>query len=84
MFSDQVKHSLLQLLKNTSAIEQKWLIRMIMKEMRLGISEQSILNAFHVDAKDLYDVSNSLSKVVDQEFNLNVFFIILLLTPFAR
>ncbi|KAG1700928.1 DNA ligase 4 [Nymphon striatum] len=60
---DQMKHGLMKLLQSTSAIEQKWLIRMILKDMRLGISEQSILNAFHVDAKDLYDVSNSLSKV---------------------
>lgn len=61
--SDEVKHSLLHLLRNTSALEQKWLIRMILKDMKLGLSENSILNAFHPDARDLYDVTNSLEKV---------------------
>ena len=61
--SDEVKHSLLHLLRNTSALEQKWLIRMILKDMKLGLSENSILYAFHPDARDLYDVTNSLEKV---------------------
>ncbi|CAM1297752.1 LIG4 (predicted) [Pycnogonum litorale] len=59
----QIKYHLLQLLRNTSATEQKWLIRMIMKDMKMGLSEQSILNVFHADGQDLYDVSNNLSKV---------------------
>lgn len=54
----------MQLLKNTSALEQKWLIRMIMKDMKMGMSEKSVLNAFHADARDLFDVSNSLFKVL--------------------
>lgn len=60
---DNVKHSLLKLLRNTSALEQKWLIRMILKDMKLGLSENSVLKAFHADAKDLFDVTNSLEKV---------------------
>ncbi|XP_035224665.1 DNA ligase 4-like [Stegodyphus dumicola] len=60
---DEMKGDLLHLLRNTSAIEQKWLIRIILKDMKLGISENSVLNAFHPDAKDLYNVTNSLEKV---------------------
>ncbi|GFV88356.1 DNA ligase 4 [Trichonephila clavipes] len=60
---DNLKQDLLHLLRNTSALEQKWLIRMILKDMKLGISENTILKAFHADARDLYDVTNSLEKV---------------------
>lgn len=60
---DLVKQHLLHLIRNTSALEQKWLIRMIMKEMRFGLSETSVLSTFHPDAKDLYDVTNNLIKV---------------------
>ncbi|GAB6026089.1 DNA ligase (ATP) [Chamberlinius hualienensis] len=60
---DGVKRHLKHLLCNTSAMEQKWLIRMIMKDMKFGLSEQSIFSIYHPDAKDLYDVTNNLQKV---------------------
>ncbi|UYV82304.1 hypothetical protein LAZ67_21001670 [Cordylochernes scorpioides] len=60
---DSMKKSLLYLLRNMSALEQKWLIRMILKEMRLGISENTILKIFHPDAIDLYDHTTSLENV---------------------
>lgn len=60
---DLVKKSLMTLLRNTSAIEQKWLIRMILKEMKVGLSQQSILSTFHPDAEDLFNVTNNLAKV---------------------
>ncbi|PIK62711.1 putative DNA ligase 4 [Apostichopus japonicus] len=60
---DVVKKNLMHLLRNTSAIEQKWLIRMIMKEMKVGISQASIFAVFHSDAEDFFNVTNSLSKV---------------------
>uniref|UniRef100_T1JBC6 DNA ligase n=1 Tax=Strigamia maritima TaxID=126957 RepID=T1JBC6_STRMM len=60
---DNVKKSLFSLLRRTSAFEQKWLIRIIMKSMKLGQSELTVLNAFHPDAKEAYDNSSSLLKV---------------------
>lgn len=47
----------------TSAEEQKWLIRIILKDMKLGLGQSSVLDTFHPDAKDLYDVTNTLSEV---------------------
>lgn len=47
-----------------SAIQQKWLIRLLLKDMRLGVAHKKILNVYHQDANDLYDVSNSLKKVI--------------------
>jgi DNA ligase-4 len=58
-----VLKSIMHLLKNMSALEQKWLIRMIMKELKCGISQQTVFSLFHEDAEDLYNVTNSLEKV---------------------
>lgn len=43
--------------------EQKWLIRILLKDLNLGLSQNTILGLFHYDAVDLYDVSNDLQKV---------------------
>lgn len=47
-----------------SANEQKWLVRLLLKDMRLGIAHTKILKAYHCDANDLYDVCNDLIKVL--------------------
>ena len=51
------------MLKNMTAEEQKWLIRIIMKELKMGLSQQSIFNVFHQDAEDVFNVKMSLHKV---------------------
>lgn len=58
-----MKKALQLLLRNTSALEQKWLIRIILKEMKIGISENSFFSVFHADASDLFNVCSNLEKV---------------------
>lgn len=58
-----VKRALQLLLRNTSALEQKWLVRMILKELKTGLSENSVFGVFHPDAVDLFSVCSSLEKV---------------------
>lgn len=60
---DQVKKSLLHLITQSSALEQKWLIRMLLKDMKLGISKETVLQVFHPDAPELYNVTTDLNKV---------------------
>jgi len=60
---ERVREELLHLLTRSSALEQKWLIRMILKDMRLGISKETVLQAFHPDAAELYNVNADLDKV---------------------
>ena len=60
---DGVRRHLLKMLKNMSAMEQKWLIRMIMKELKVGLSQQSVFSVFHQDAEDVFNVKMSLEKV---------------------
>lgn len=63
---DLVKKSLLHLITHSSALEQKWLVRMILKDMKLGISKETVLQVFHPDSPDLYNVSTDLNKVCQQ------------------
>ncbi|KAL6061109.1 hypothetical protein STEG23_032481 [Scotinomys teguina] len=63
---DLVKKSLLQLISQSSALEQKWLIRMIIKDLKLGVSQQTIFNVFHNDAVELHNVTTDLEKVCRQ------------------
>ncbi|XP_030210368.1 DNA ligase 4 [Gadus morhua] len=60
---ERVRSSLLHLITQSSALELKWLIRMILKDMKLGISKETVLQAFHPDASELYNVSADLDKV---------------------
>ncbi|XP_018322080.1 DNA ligase 4 [Agrilus planipennis] len=55
--------TLFKLFRATSAKEQKWLIRIILKDMKLGIGQDSILNTFHPDAVEFYASNSSLTKV---------------------
>lgn len=51
------------MLRNMSASEQKWLIRMVMKELKVGLSQQSMFSVFHQDAEQLFNVKMSLQAV---------------------
>lgn len=54
---------MIELLRKMSALEQKWLMRLILKSMRLGLGNKMILDIYHPDSMELFDVSNSLQKV---------------------
>lgn len=69
---DLMRKSLLHLITQSSALEQKWLIRMILKDMKLGISKETVLQAFHPDAAELYNVNTDLNKVCQQLHNPSV------------
>lgn len=60
---ETVRKHLMHLLTSLSPTEQKWLIRMIMKELKIGLSQASVLSVYHADAEELYNVNNNLEKV---------------------
>ncbi|XP_033837878.2 DNA ligase 4 [Periophthalmus magnuspinnatus] len=66
---DLVRQSLLHLITQSSALEQKWLIRMILKDMKISISKETVLQVFHPDAAELYNVNTDLNKVCQQLHN---------------
>ncbi|CAF1064672.1 unnamed protein product [Adineta ricciae] len=58
-----IDHRLTYLLRHLSALELKWLIRILLKDLRISLKENSILECFHPDAKDLFDHTSNLFKV---------------------
>lgn len=61
---EDIEQILLSMLLKFSANEQKWLIRLLLKDMRLGVAQKKILSTYHRDANDLYDSCSSLIKVI--------------------
>ncbi|KAG9296314.1 hypothetical protein G9A89_014906 [Geosiphon pyriformis] len=54
---------------NCTAEEQKWIIRIILRELKIGMNEKSVLQVFHPDAEDLFNVCSCLEKVCTELAN---------------
>ncbi|KAJ9102382.1 hypothetical protein QFC21_002782 [Naganishia friedmannii] len=50
-------------MQNLSAEEQRWLIRIILKDLKAGVREKTVLSAFHPQAIELFNVSSDLKRV---------------------
>ncbi|KAK1322796.1 DNA ligase 4 [Acorus calamus] len=55
-----------ELIKRTNALEMKWIIMIILKDLKLGISEKSIFHEFHPDAEDFFNVTCDLKLVCEK------------------
>jgi len=65
------KKVLIELIKSMNATEQKWLIRIILKDMRMGIKHESIFKIFHPYALDLYNACSNLREVCEKCISKN-------------
>ncbi|KAL3644155.1 hypothetical protein CASFOL_012087 [Castilleja foliolosa] len=54
------------LIRKTNAQEMKWIIMIILKDLKLGVSEKSIFHEFHLDAEDLFNVTCDLKLVCEK------------------
>ncbi|XP_028034475.1 DNA ligase 4-like isoform X2 [Bombyx mandarina] len=61
--SDILDQTFSYILRKLTAEQLKWFLRIILKDMRLGVSDNHILSCFHPDAPEIYKMTNSLSKV---------------------
>ncbi|XP_014279240.1 DNA ligase 4 [Halyomorpha halys] len=52
--------------------EQKWLIRIIIKEMGIGLGTNRMLGLYHPDAVELYSLTNSICQVCSKLKDRNV------------
>lgn len=52
------------LVKNYTSLENKWIVRIINKNLKIGMSESSVLPAYHQDALELFNVCSDLRKTV--------------------
>ena len=60
-----IERILLELFRQMSDIQVKWLVRLILKDMRLSLGQNSVLNELHPDARELFDVNANLRKVCE-------------------
>ena len=49
--------------RRMSPDELLWLIRIILREMKVGATERTLFNVWHPDAENLYSISSSLRRV---------------------
>ncbi|KAJ7583239.1 DNA ligase 4 [Mycena floridula] len=59
---------------NTTPEEQKWIARIILKDMIISVKETTVFSVFHKDAQDLYNTCSDLKRVAwtlsDPDFSL--------------
>ena len=60
---DKKKTVLMSILRTMSAVEQKWVLRILLKDMRLHIQHSPILGRFHPCAVELYNTTTDLREV---------------------
>ncbi|KAH9305329.1 hypothetical protein KI387_009733, partial [Taxus chinensis] len=52
-----------ELISKTNAVEMKWILMIILKDMKLAMSEKSLFHEFHPDAEDMFNVTCDLQMV---------------------
>jgi DNA ligase-4 len=57
---------LAELINRTNVQEMRWIIMIILKELKLGISEKTVFSVFHPDAEDLFNVTCDLKLVCEK------------------
>ncbi|CAA7265112.1 unnamed protein product [Cyclocybe aegerita] len=76
MGKQDVQSKILQRIYNRStAEEQRWIVRIVLKDMVISVKETTVFSVFHPDAQDLYNTCSDLKKVAwelwDPSFRLN-------------
>lgn len=51
------------LIRKCTAEELKWLVRIILKDLKIGLSHERVLPIYHVDALEYYNATSSLREV---------------------
>jgi DNA ligase-4 len=64
---NQAKKIILSKVFNSSTLlEHKWLLRIILKDLKIGIGHETILKNYHPDAITLYNVTSDLKEVLSE------------------
>lgn len=58
--------------KRMNPEELMWLIRVILRQMRIGATEKTILDLWHPDAENLFNISSNLRRVCWELYNPSV------------
>ncbi|KAL9713673.1 DNA ligase (ATP) [Leucoagaricus gongylophorus] len=64
-----------QVYNRATALEQRWIVRIILKDMQISVKEATVFSVFHPDAQDLFNTCSDLKKVAwelwDPSFRLD-------------
>ena len=58
-----------KLVLKTSAVEQKWIVRILTKKMSIGLNTKSVLDCLHPMAAERYAVSSNLRQICEEAKN---------------
>jgi DNA ligase 4 len=61
--NQQKKNILSELFHESTLEEQKWLARIILKDLKIGLGHETVLKNYHPDAVDLYNITSDLKEV---------------------
>ena len=69
---DAKRDVLRQVMDRSTAREQRWILRVVLKDMQIGMKEDSVFRHLHPDAKELYnsvcDLKLTCEKCADPEY----------------
>ncbi|KAJ5945809.1 Nucleic acid-binding OB-fold [Penicillium verhagenii] len=60
---EEQSHILAEFYRHMNPDELTWLIRIILRQMKVGATERTFFNVWHPDAESLYSISSSLRRV---------------------
>ncbi|KAJ8590777.1 DNA ligase 4 [Rhizopogon salebrosus TDB-379] len=64
MGKQDIQSRILQRIYNrATAEEQRWIVRIILKDMVISVKETTVFSVFHPDAQDLFNICSDLKKV---------------------
>lgn len=55
-----------QYLRRASADDLKWTLKIILKDLKIGLKHEKVLPMYHPDALDLYNVTSNLREVCQE------------------
>lgn len=61
----EIDEEIVQMFRGMSALDRKWLTRILLKKLNLGLGQKSILGKYHPKAWDLYNQYSHLSRVCE-------------------
>lgn len=69
---DQQLHIMLEFYQRMNATELTWLIRIILRQMKIGATEKTFLDMWHPDAETLFNVSSNLRRICWELYSLDI------------
>ncbi|KAL8683759.1 MAG: hypothetical protein Q9186_000245 [Xanthomendoza sp. 1 TL-2023] len=69
---DAQERIFMQFYQRMNADELMWLIRIILRQMKVGATEKTIFNIWHPDAESLFNISSNLRRVCWELYDPNI------------